>query len=355
MFTNLFRARSMAACIAAVPLLLGLALPAWANRTVVDQLGRSVTIPDTISRAVVLEHHALDVVVELGAQDQVVGVMRDWQKQLGKGFERLAPGFKALPEPGDLTEVNSEELLSLNPDVVIITHYVPPAMLKQIEDTGIPVIQIAFFTVPESERGKLNPVLKDEKKAYTDGLVEAVNLLGEVFGKQAAARELNDFTLQSRKIIDERTASLPESGRTTLYMANPDMNTYGAGKYTGVIMDQAGGLNVARGVKGYGKVTMEQVLSWNPGIIIVQDRYAEVADQIRQDPAWKTVKAVEDDKIFVTPEYVKPWGHPVPESLALGELWMAKILHPNLFKDIDIDNQARKFYKTFYRADYVAQ
>lgn len=351
----LFRPRAKIACVPAVLFFLSLAFPALADRVVVDQLGRGVTLPDTISRAVVLEHHALDVVVELGAQDQVVAVMRDWQKQLGKGFERLAPQLKSLPEPGGLTEVNSEELLSLNPDVVIVTHYVSPAMLKQLEDTKIPVIQVAFFTVPESERGKLNPVLSDEKKAYTDGLLEGVSLLGEVFGKQAVAKQLNDVIIEKRKIIDERTANLPEEGRTTLYMANPDMNTYGAGKYTGVIMEQAGGLNVARGAKGYGKVTMEQVLSWNPAIIIVQDRYAEVADQIRQDPAWKTVKAVADDKIFITPEYVKPWGHPVPESVALGELWMAKILHPDLFQDIDINSEAQKFYKAFYRTDYVAK
>ena len=179
-------------------------------------------------------------------------------------------------------------------------------------------------------------------------------MLGEVFVKQTAAKELNDYTLAQRAIIDKRTAGLPDATRTSMYMANPDMNTYGSGKYTGVVMNQAGGRNVARAIDGYGKVTMEQVLQWDPAVIIVQDRYVNVADEIKKDPAWKTVQAVKNQRVYITPEYVKPWGHPVPESVALGEMWMAKMLHPELFKDIDMNVQANTFYRKFYRTDYVA-
>ena len=335
-------------------LLLGAGHAAFAERVVLDQLGNKVTLPDTIGRAVVLQHHSLDVIVQLNAQKQVVGVLRDWAKRIGPGFVRLAPEFKGLPEPGELLKVNVEELLSLQPDVVIVTHYVPADMLKQLRDTGVPVVQIAFFKVPVSERGKKNPVLTDEKAAYTQGMTEAVTLLGEIFGKQANAKELNDYVMAQRAVIDKRTAGLPDAARTTMYMANPDMNTYGSGKYTGVVMRLAGGLNVARAMDGYGKVTMEQVLQWDPAVVIVQDRYVSVADQIKKDPAWQTVQAVKNQRIYVTPEYVKPWGHPLPESVALGELWMAKVLHPELFKDVDLDAQANTFYRKFYRTDYVA-
>lgn len=334
--------------------LLGAVSTAWAERVVLDQLGNAVTLPDRIARAVVLQHHSLDVIVQLNAQKQVVGVVRDWVKLISPGFGRLAPEFKGLPEPGDLTKVNIEALLSLRPDVVIVTHYVSADVLKQLRDTGVPVVQTAFFQVPVSERGKQNPVLADEKTAYTQGMTEAVTLLGEVFGKQAAAKELNDYTLAQRAIIDKRTAGLPQATRTSMYMANPDMNTYGSGKYTGVVMNQAGGRNVARAIDGYGKVTMEQVLQWDPAVIIVQDRYVNVADEIKKDPAWKTVQAVKNQRVYITPEYVKPWGHPVPESVALGEMWMAKVLHPELFKDIDMNVQANTYYRKFYRTDYVA-
>src|SRR6202012_4583965 len=115
-----------------------------------------------------------------------------------------------------------------------------------------------------------------------------------------------------------------------------DLNTYGAGKYTGVIMARSGGTNAAIGVRGAVKVSMEDILQWDPQVIFVQDRYAPVATEIRNGAAWQPIPAVRDNPIYITPEYVKPWGYPLPEALALGELWMAKKLYPDRFADIDM-------------------
>ena len=49
---------------------------------------------------------------------------------------------------------------------------------------------------------------------------------------------------------------------------------------------------------------------------------------------------------------MKPWGHPCPESMALGELWMAKKLYPERFKDIDMNKAVQEFYTTFYGVPY---
>ena len=136
-------------------------------------------------------------------------------------------------------------------------------------------------------------------------------------------------------------------------MANPDLQTYGSGKYVGVIMDKAGGINVARDISGYKAVNMEQIIAWNPQVIFIQDRYAQkVYPEITKSPLWAGISAVKNKKIYITPEYVKPWGHPCPESMALGELWMAKKLYPNLFKEIDMNKEVQGFYRTFYGVPY---
>ncbi len=71
-------------------------------------------------------------------------------------------------------------------------------------------------------------------------------------------------------------------------MANPDLNTYGSGKYTGLMMKHAGALNVAAAtVKGARQVSLEQVLQWNPQVIFVRDRYPQVVKQIESDPQWQ--------------------------------------------------------------------
>ncbi|MBZ4270522.1 ABC transporter substrate-binding protein, partial [Mycobacterium tuberculosis] len=99
-------------------------------------------------------------------------------------------------------------------------------------------------------------------------------------------------------------------------------NTYGAGKYTGLMMAHAGALNVAAAsVKGARQVSLEQVLEWNPQVIFVQDRYPQVVKQIENDPQWQTIDAVKHHRVWLMPEYAKAWGYPMPEALALGELW----------------------------------
>jgi iron complex transport system substrate-binding protein len=135
-------------------------------------------------------------------------------------------------------------------------------------------------------------------------------------------------------------------------MANPKLHTYGTGKYTGVIMDRAGGRNVAEQINGYQQVSMEEILQWNPEVIFVQDRYQAIIPEIKNDPTWQAVDAVKNDRVYLCPEYVKPWGHPCPESLALGEIWMAKRLYPDKLADVDLQKLVNDYYLKFYGIPY---
>ncbi len=157
---------------------------AFADRVITDQLDRQVTIPDHINRAVVLQHQTLNIAVQLDATKQIVGVLSNWKKQLGKNYVRLAPELEKMAMPGDLNSVNIESLLALKPDVVFVTNYAPPEMIKQISDVNIPVVAISLRTGEAGEKGKLNPTLSDEDKAYNDGLKQGIELIAEVFEKK---------------------------------------------------------------------------------------------------------------------------------------------------------------------------
>jgi iron complex transport system substrate-binding protein len=226
-------------------------------------------------------------------------------------------------------------------------------MFTQIEHAGLPVIGISLAKGGQDERAKINPTFKDDDEAYTAGLKEGVTLIAEILGKPARGKALLEEAFSGRKLVEQRLAGIPPDSRVRLYMANPDLNTYGAGKYTGVMMARSGGRNVAVQIRGAAKVSMEDILGWNPEVIFVQDRYAPVADEIRSNPAWAPIAAVKSRRIFITPEYVKPWGYPMPEALALGELWMAKKLYPERFKDIDLQARADRFYRSFYGIPYT--
>jgi uncharacterized protein HI_1472 len=54
------------------------------------------------------------------------------------------------------------------------------------------------------------------------------------------------------------------------------------------------------------------------------------------------------------PEYAKAWGYPMPEALALSEVWLAKALYPQRFQDVDLDKMVNDYYQKFYRTSYKA-
>lgn len=343
--------RLLAALFALVMMPLA-SVSALAERTVTDQLGRKVTLPDTVSRAVVLQHQTLNLVVQMDAADKLVGILDEWKRQLGSSYARLAPTLSTLPMPGGLTKVNIEALLQLKPDVVFVTNYAPAEMIGQIDKAGIPVVAISLLTASPAEATKVSPVVADEEAAYESGFAEGVRLIGAVLDRKVQAEELIAYAQAKRALVADRLASVTPAQRASAYMANPDLNTYGSGKYTGIMMRRAGAANVAASLQGFKQVTMEDVLKWNPSVIFVQERYPEVIEEIKRAPAWHPIAAVRSGRIHLMPEYAKAWGYPMPEALALGELWMAKRLYPDRFADIDMQAEADAYYRRFYRTGY---
>ena len=168
---------------------LTFSIPALAQRTITDQLERTVTIPDTIKRAVVLQHQTLDIAIQLDAAGQVVGILEKWQKYL-PGAAKSIPDADAMPTPGGLKNVNMEALLTLNPDIVFVTHYAPEEMIKMITDAGIPVLGITLFDASYEQASRLNPDLKDADRCYTEGLKGGIRIIAEVFNKQSKGEKL---------------------------------------------------------------------------------------------------------------------------------------------------------------------
>ena len=322
-------------------------------KLITDQLNRTVEVPDKIDRAVVLQHQTLNLIVQLNRQDTVVGVLSSWQKLLGKDFVKLAPNLANMPMPGDLTSVNIESLLALKPQVVFVANYAPKEVIEQIEKLNIPVIAISLRKDISSEANKINPMMVDEETTYNEGLKEGILLIGHVLNANKEAEALIDYTFKNRQLVTDRLKNITTEKRIRVYMANPDLTTYGSGKYTGLMMEHAGASNVAaKTIQGYKQVTIEDVMQWNPQVIFVQNRYPQVVDTILADSLWQNIDAVKNKRVYLMPEYAKAWGYPMPEALAIGELWMAKKLYPDLFKDIDMQQQADRYYLEFYRTHY---
>jgi len=337
----------------AFSVLILLPLSSEAARQITDQIGRTVTIPDKVDRVVVLQHQTLNLLVQMNASDKIVGVMANWQQQLGEGYARLAPELKRKPMLGDLTHVDPEKLVALRPQVVFVTNYAPQEMIDKISRPGIPVVAISLRHDAPGEKAKMNPTIADEEQAYTQGLREGIALIGEIVNKPQEAKALIAATEAGRRLVSERLKDIAPAQRVRAYMANPQLTTYGSGKYTGLMMAHAGAVNVAAAtLQGFKTVAMEQVIAWDPQVIFVQDRYPSVVSEINASPQWQVIDAVKHHRVYLMPEYAKAWGYPMPEAMGIGELWMAKKLYPQKFKDVDMRQVANDWYQRFYRTRY---
>uniref|UniRef100_A0A9E7ZZY0 ABC transporter substrate-binding protein n=1 Tax=Bosea sp. NBC_00436 TaxID=2969620 RepID=A0A9E7ZZY0_9HYPH len=215
--------------VVALLLLPFMAFSARVERIVTDQLGKNVTVPDSVARAVVLQHQTLNLAVQMNATRKIVGILDQWKQQLGANYVRLAPELAKLPMPGGLTKVNIEALLQLKPDVVFVTNYAPAEMIGQIEKAGIPVVAISLLTAPAAEATKVSPVVADEEAAYESGFADGVRLVGTVLDRKDEAEALIATATAKRKLVAERLVSVTPAQRTSAYMANPDLTTYGSG------------------------------------------------------------------------------------------------------------------------------
>jgi iron complex transport system substrate-binding protein len=323
--------------------------------TITDQLGRKVRVSTPVKRIVVLQHHSLDILTELGMQDKVVGVMSDWEGLLGDYMKEVFPGIGKLPTPGTLKDANVEEIAKLNPDLVIVSNQMPEGTIKKLDKLGIPTIVVTLYEADKEQASTINPKLVDADEAYTEGLKWAIDTLGELTGSSERADKLWKMAMDNRKLVETTLKKVPEDKRIKVYIANEQNYTYGTGKYVGIQMERAGAKNVAETLNGYVQVNVEQVAKWNPEVIFVQERYKEVLEQIKNSPQWAGIDAVKNGRLYIAPDYTKPWGNPTPESIALGEVWLAKTLYPDQFKDVNLDNLIQKFYKEFYGIDYKAE
>ncbi|MCL2365520.1 MAG: hypothetical protein FWC75_00540 [Oscillospiraceae bacterium] len=95
------------------------AATAVAARTVTDQLGREVVIPEIVSSVAVSHGPMLNMVVALGGGDLIVGT---GPKPSGRTiFDTVAPNVMDAPQIGQQVNLNLEELASINPDLFVLS------------------------------------------------------------------------------------------------------------------------------------------------------------------------------------------------------------------------------------------
>lgn len=312
-----------------------------AERTILDGLGRSVTIPQdprrivTAGRAVMMTANALWAFES--TPDRVVGVGRISQGR-GNFLPRLDPGYRSITELA--SNVGPEQVASLDPDLVILKSVVRGSLGEPLERLGIPVVYVDLESPEQYQRD--------------------LGVLGAVLGEERRAGELQEYYRSVTSEITAITDTIEKEERpTTLLLyyrgtgGDVSFNVPPAGWIQTRLVEMGGGRPVWRDANpgsGWGTVGFEQIAAWDPEVIILVEyggAAREIAERLRGQPRWQALRAVREGRFLAMPLDHYSWDQPDVRWL-LGLQWTAGVLHPELFAGIDLERETRRFYRMLY-------
>lgn len=305
-----------------------------ASVTVIDQAGNTVEISQPVRRAITPYSIATYLVYGVGAADRLVaGGYLGARDPIGAArMEAIDPRFPELSGyVMTQREINVEEVANLMPDVIFAS--ARSAWLDAIAELGIPVVLF---------QGESPELLK-----------ESMVLAGQVFGPNAAAHAAAwvDYYDGIFSQVVEETSDLTDDERPRVLLVGEDaLRVISGDMYQTDIIAAAGGQSVSAELTGFwNDVNLEQVVLWNPDVIVIVPYGSVTPDTITDSAEWQIINAVQNGQVYKMPSWVAPWDAPVPDSV-LGIIWLAQTLFPDRV-DLDCGAEAVTFFNTFYGYD----
>src|SRR5699024_6639449 len=267
-----------------------------------DMAGRRINLPDNVEKIYSTRPVGTILLYSLNP-DKMVG----WNYDLSEGEKDfIAEKYHDLPNlRGAAKEsINIEEILKIDPDIVIALDTIDETTIAETEelqeDLGKPVI------------------LLDEDINTID---TAYNILGKVSDEEAKAEELASYCKETLEDAKKYSSQIAEDEKVDIYYAegSEGLETEPAGSWHGEVIDLIGGHNVAEveagGSKGKAEVSIEQLLTWNPELIISWgDERGGYYAGIFEDPTWKDIDAVQNKEVYEIPNRPFNWFDRPPSA-----------------------------------------
>jgi ABC transporter, substrate-binding protein len=314
-----------------------------ATRVVDDELGQ-ITVPAESKRIATTAPAYTTAVLLLGGADKLVALEDNYGKN--EWIKGKYPQLAKLPVVFSGNEVNMEELTKQDPDLVIYASRYGENNLKQLQELSIATVS--------------SPKGSDKQGNKIDQLRARQVYLGEVIGgvQLDKAKKYSEEYLAIRSEIEAKTASIPEAERPTVVQLSGAGDSLQANNGSAIgqeLITLAGGVNAgagatgeSKGPSGQTKIDPEQLLSWDPELLLVDS--AKIRDSIKSDPVLSGLKAVQNNNVIVIPNGAMAWAYNGPEEY-LNMYFFAKAVHPELFKDIDMEARTKAFYKEYFGFD----
>lgn len=312
------------------------------TREITDMAGRKVTVPAAEDiESVFSTGPVAAIFMYMVAPDKLLG----WNYELNDVEKSIIlEKYHNLPNFGMGDAINYEAVIAANPTIALNCGKINDAMVSDCDalskSLGIPVIAVD---------NELN------------NSAEAFRFMGELLGVEDHAEELAEY---SEKIFTDiaSLADIPEDEKVSVYFGNGEdsLETEPRGSQHAQILDAVNVTNVADLELGDGsrvQISAEQLLAWNPDVIVVNgepkaDKSGNsAAEDILSNPDYASLKAVQDNKVYGTPNAPFSWvDRPAGPNRLIGMRWLSAVVYPEYIK-CDVNEEIREFFNLFYHVD----
>lgn len=312
------------------------------TREITDMAGRKVTVPTAENiESVFSAGPVAAIFLYMVAPDKLLG----WNYELNDVEKSIIlDKYQDLPNFGMGDAVNYEAVIAANPTIAINSGKISDTMVSDCdalsESLGIPVVAVD---------NELN------------NSAEAFRFMGELLGVEDHAEELAQYAEQVFTDINV-LSDIPEEKKVSVYFGNGEdsLETAPRGSQHAQILDAINAVNVADLELGDGsrvQISAEQLLAWDPDVIVVNgepkaDKSGNsAAEDILSNPDYASLKAVQDQKVYGTPNAPFSWvDRPAGPNRLIGMRWFSALIYPEYIK-CDINEEIHKFFDLFYHVD----
>ena len=312
------------------------------TREITDMAGRKVTVPTAENiESVFSAGPVAAIFLYMVVPDKLLG----WNYELNDVEKSIIlDKYQDLPNFGMGDAVNYEAVIAANPTIAINSGKINDAMVSDCdalsESLGIPVVAV------------------DNELNHS---AEAFRFMGELLGVEDHAEELAQYAEQVFTDINA-LSDIPEEKKVSVYFGNGEdsLETAPRGSQHAQILDAINAVNVADLELGDGsrvQISAEQLLAWDPDVIVVNgepkaDKSGNsAAEDILSNPDYASLKAVQDQKVYGTPNVPFSWvDRPAGPNRLIGMRWFSALIYPEYIK-CDINEEIHKFFDLFYHVD----
>jgi len=297
-----------------------------------DLAGRNLNIPNKIEKIAAVGPGSLRLVVYLQAEDKVVGIEEFEKRNQNRPYIIAKPKLLELPVIGPQFGGDAELIAAQNPDLIIASYLSRVEMDKLQTKTKIPVVSI--------NDGAPGSMTEKEFKS-------ALNFLGKILDKEKRAVELINFFNQNKKQLQVKTNDMESNlriyiggiGNKGAQGISSTESEYPPFKYLGLknIIDEEGKKNFS--------ISKERLLLEDPDLIFIDQGGLKLVKNDLNRKEFKYLSAYQQNNIY----QLLPYNHYTSNfaTMLADAYYIAKILYPEKFKDVDSAEKADQIYQKF--------